>query len=567
MIKIVGDIIGSDSLAVIKKLYKDTWSVSGNIGGMDSGARVNKIEDNKWQLKGSIGGYESVGIFQKIQEDIWSLKGDIGGFISRAEIKKTSMGKWQLKGSIGGFNSVAEILIPEQTEQKTKRDYESKISPHFDFSHPDNKSNARQEAVIIYQGQEPDRFRKSGRLYERSEHLDILQNRAEFHHGVENRIFERYLRNCGKGLNVSSIGNSILPVAKVQVTRESLLELSEIPEVLAVMPDHELHLIEPVNMPDIPVSLIEKNDKMTWGIKRLEIPKLWETTKGRGAKVAVLDTGVYGDHPALKSRLKSFILIDPMGRRINAKPSFDAASHGTHVCGTIAGGRDYQEVSIGVAPEASLFAAGILLGGSTVATTIEGLVWAIEKGAGVINMSYGSNRYEPRYELIFRNLIENYDILPVVSIGNSGLGNTGSPGNIASAFSVGAFQKGAENVDFIAPFSSGGSLVFPGDPHHEIITKPDVAAPGVGVYSCIPPLKNSHEEQYAYQSGTSMAAPHVSGVAALLMSAYPGARAKEIMEVLKQTAVHPDGNKKRPDNRWGYGMINPAAACKALSGV
>jgi len=577
MIKLVGDIIGSGSLAEIKKLHEDRYSISGNIGGMDSTALIKKIEDNKWQLKGNIGGYGSSGIFKKIHEDIWELKGDIGGFTSEAEIKKVSREKWQLKGSIGGFSSFAEILIPEQDKQKIQNDYETKISPCFDFSQQEDRledraedrQNIKQQGIVIYQGEEPDRFRKSGRLYERSEHLDMLQNRSQIHQSIQNRIFERYLSRCNRGLkgdnqlNVSSIGNSILPVAKVEVTAETLSELAEIPEVLAVMPDHDFHLIEPVDMPILQIIIEENIDKITWGLKRLEIPKLWETTKGHGVKIAVLDSGVYGDHPALKGKVKSFILIDPMGRRISSKPSFDAQSHGTHVCGTISGSKNHQGVSIGVAPESSLYVAAVILDKATTTAVIEGLIWAIEKGAGIVNLSLGSTQYEPRYELLFKNLIDNYDILPVAAIGNEGHGNTGSPGNIDNAFSIGAIGKQNQ----IAHFSSGGSLVFPGDPNHETITKPDVVAPGVAVYSCIPPLKEYPGIQYTYCQGTSMAAPHVSGAAALLMSAYPGARVKEIMDVLKQTATHPNGPGKRPDNRWGYGMINPVEAFKALSGV
>lgn len=93
------------------------------------------------------------------------------------------------------------------------------------------------------------------------------------------------------------------------------------------------------------------------------------------------------------------------------------------------------------------------------------------------------------------------------------------------------------------------------------IDKPDVVAPGVQVWSSIPSIRTG-SASYAYLDGTSMAAPHVSGVAALLMAACPGASAVQIRDVLKQTAFHP--TKYRPDNRYGYGMIQPIEALKAL---
>ena len=86
------------------------------------------------------------------------------------------------------------------------------------------------------------------------------------------------------------------------------------------------------------------------------------------------------------------------------------------------------------------------------------------------------------------------------------------------------------------------------------------------MYSCIPPDKPQGEGfEYSYMDGTSMASPHVAGVAALLMAAHPSATVSEIATVLKQTARHPGGDHNRPDNRWGYGIIQPQDALSALS--
>ncbi|MGH9847891.1 MAG: S8 family serine peptidase, partial [Blastocatellia bacterium] len=86
----------------------------------------------------------------------------------------------------------------------------------------------------------------------------------------------------------------------------------------------------------------------------------------------------------------------------------------------------------------------------------------------------------------------------------------------------------------------------------------DLAAPGQDILSTYP------GEGYEYSSGTSMATPHVAGVAALLMAAKPEASVGEIIRVLKETARHPEGTILRPDNRWGYGLIRPAEALHAL---
>jgi serine protease AprX len=117
----------------------------------------------------------------------------------------------------------------------------------------------------------------------------------------------------------------------------------------------------------------------------------------------------------------------------------------------------------------------------------------------------------------------------------------------------------------VVPFSSGASLVFPGAEPHALVTKPDVVAPGVQIYSSIPPENRKDGLfEYTYMDGTSMATPHVAGVAALLMSAKPSASLNDIIEAMETTAKHPDSQKNRPDNRWGYGLIQPVKALKAL---
>ena len=98
------------------------------------------------------------------------------------------------------------------------------------------------------------------------------------------------------------------------------------------------------------------------------------------------------------------------------------------------------------------------------------------------------------------------------------------------------------------------------------MTKPDVVAPGAQIYSCIPPTKRPNGTfEYSCIDGTSMATPHVAGVAALLMATKPTAPVTDIIKVLKETASHPGGKDLRPCNRWGHGLIQPVEALKALN--
>lgn len=206
-----------------------------------------------------------------------------------------------------------------------------------------------------------------------------------------------------------------------------------------------------------------------------------------------------------------------------------------------------------------------MVGDATLWTLLEGISWAIEKGADIISMSLGFSYYEPLFAEVFNILLEQYGILPVVAIGNENHGNSSSPGNAPNSFAVGAMEKISRGKIDVAAFSSGASLVFPGEEPNALVTKPDVVAPGAQVFSCIPPQKMPEGTyEYTYMDGTSMATPHVAGVAALLMAARPEAQVSDIISALRETAKHPEGTLRRPDNRWGYGLIQPVEALKAL---
>jgi len=449
---------------------------------------------------------------------------------------------------------------------------QAKISPAFEPFLAESGAADKREAIVVFRAPETAEPRVRGRLRALKQRLDFIKQRSEAQRPLQKELFEDYRKLSHKTspgqlpLTASEIGGSALPVAAFEVTAKTLPALAEQPEVVAILPNQKIHLIKPKVVDYAKLGTQESKDGFTWGLKHLHISKLWETTKGKHITVAVLDTGVYGDHPALAGRVKKFVVIDPLGRRVTATPSFDSGSHGTHVCGTIAGGKTSADVSIGVAPEAELVVAGVLIGEATLRSLLEGISWTVENGADIINMSLGFSYYEPLFAEVFNVLIEQYGIIPVVAIGNENHGNSSSPGNAYNAFSVGAVEKATGGKIENAFFSSGASLVFPGDDSNALVTKPDVVAPGVQVFSCIPPQKTpTGIYEYSYMDGTSMATPHVAGVAALLMAAEPAASATQIIQVLKDTAKHPLGTDRRPDNRWGYGLIQPVEALKALS--
>jgi serine protease AprX len=450
--------------------------------------------------------------------------------------------------------------------------HDLKVSPAFQPFLADSGPENKRDAIVVYKAPPLEGLPVRGRLRVLKQRMASIKAQAAAQREIHAHIEQGYRKEGAKRMDVRQplsmvpIGSSALPVAAVEVTRKTLPALAEQPEVVAILPNQHIHLIRPKEVEYAKLARQETRDGLTWGLKQLGIPKVWETTKGEEINVAVLDTGVHGYHPALAGRVKEFVLIDPLGRRIEASPTFDAGRHGTHVCGTIAGGKTSEGVSIGVAPEANLLVAGVLIGDATVRTLLEGLSWAVEKGADVINMSLGFSYYEPLFAEVFDILINHYGILPVVAIGNENHGNSSSPGNAYNAFAVGAAEKVPRRRDLeIAAFSCGASLVFPGDQKNALVHKPDVVAPGVQVYSCIPPVKRDEGTfEYNYMDGTSMASPHVAGCAALLMAARPDAPLAEIIRALKDAAAHPGGASLRPDNRWGFGLVQLAEALAAL---
>lgn len=444
-----------------------------------------------------------------------------------------------------------------------------KISPAFKPFMAEGSSSDKSEAVVIYKPTAIKALPKQDRLSELKKRLDDIKDSTKEKTRV-NRLVKKYQKSGQdmlggkKTLQGSTIGSPLLPVASVEVTRKTLSLLEQQDDVVAVMPNQKISLLKPMEVNYGQLVKQEVNDGLTWGLKQMDIPRMWEETTGSGVNVAVLDTGVYGEHHALAGKVKDFIMIDPLGRRISALPTFDGGNHGTHVCGAIAGGKTPDDVSIGVAPGANLLVAAVLAGDATLTTLLKGISWAIEKEADVINMSLGFSYYEPKFAEVFRILVQDLSILPVVAIGNENHGNSSSPGNAPGGLAVGAVEKMPRNKYEVAFFSSGASLNFPGQEPNSMVIKPDVAAPGVQVYSCVPPEnKGGKTREYAYMDGTSMATPHVAGVAALLLSAKQEAMAGDIIKALTQTASHPNGDN-RPDNRWGWGMVNPWEALKAL---
>ncbi|MBI5209623.1 MAG: S8 family peptidase [Elusimicrobia bacterium] len=269
-------------------------------------------------------------------------------------------------------------------------------------------------------------------------------------------------------------------------------------------------------------------EEVPWGIERVNAPNAWAKTKGEGVKVAVIDTGIDFNHPDIKANYAGCY------NAIDAKVScMDDNGHGTHVSGTIAGALDGKGVA-GVAPKARLYAIKVLdaEGSGGLVGIIKGIVWAGNNGMQVANMSLGAP-----IGTIFMRAAVKYATLRGVTIvaaaGNSG-GAMGCPACYSDTIAVSA----SDSKDKIAGFSSRGAEV-------------DFIAPGVDVKSSVPGGK------YDTYDGTSMATPHVAGLAALAVAR--GAKGPSGVRAALKRSAKSIGLKAEEQ---GAGMIDAAALVK-----
>ncbi len=305
----------------------------------------------------------------------------------------------------------------------------------------------------------------------------------------------------------------------------------------------------------------ETNNQNLWNLDDIGVKELWDKgVTGKGIKIAVLDTGIDTEHPALKNKLVNWAEFSSSGSIISDSKPYDSDGHGTHVSGIAVGGS--VSLPLGVAPDAKL-AVGLVIprGGGTFSQILGGLEWVLDPdndpstddAPRAVNMSLGAIGYYKTWTKVFEKLLSN-NILPVCAIGNEGDGLSSSPGNSPNAIGVGAYDKNSK----AATFSSGNDkITWEEEGLLATYVKPDISSPGVQIYSSVPGGK------YEKWSGTSMATPHVAGAVALLMQAFPLASAYDLMHILKVGAI--DTGKPGADSRYGFGKLNLERSYQLLS--
>lgn len=265
-----------------------------------------------------------------------------------------------------------------------------------------------------------------------------------------------------------------------------------------------------------------------WALRTANVQAAWGVTRGRRETVvAIVDTGVDLSHPDLADHLLP-------GRDLvnqDDEPQ-DDNSHGTHCAGIVAATADNGVGIAGVAPGVSLLPVKVMdaQGAGSVATICEGIVWAADHGADVINLSIGGLG-GPEAKQAAVDYARAKGVVVVAAMGNDGKFHAVYPAASKGVIAVGATTA----EDTRASFSNMGVWMA-------------VSAPGHKIVSTI--LRGS----YWPMSGTSMAAPHVAGLAALLRSARPALTVDEVTERIRKGAK--DLGKPGYDDEFGQGRVD-----------
>jgi thermitase len=261
-----------------------------------------------------------------------------------------------------------------------------------------------------------------------------------------------------------------------------------------------------------------------WGPQKVQAPAAWDITRGSSSvRIAIVDTGVQYNHPDLSGKVVlGHDYVD------GDNDPYDGNGHGTHCAGIAAAVTNNSTGIAGMAPNASILAVRVLdsNGSGTLDAVANGIIYAADNGAKVISLSLGGSVGSTTLQNAV-NYAWNKGAVIVAAAGNSGISAPSYPAYYSNAIAVAA----TTSSDVKASYSNWGSWV-------------DVAAPGSSIYSTYP------TNTYTSLSGTSMATPHVAGLAGLL--AAQGRSNSNIRAAIQNTADPISGT----GTYWTYGRIN-----------
>ncbi|WP_082805130.1 S8 family serine peptidase [Neobacillus novalis] len=392
---------------------------------------------------------------------------------------------------------------------------------------------------------------------------------------VEQQNVLKYLKQEARKGNVESFkGYFIVNGMAVTATKEVAERIATFSEVEKLLPNETRQLFASTTKEESP-NLNLAN--VEWNVERVGAPALWEKgIDGSGVVVASIDTGVQWDHPAIKEKYRGYNAatgeVDHDFNWFDATAGrsipYDDFGHGTHVTGTMVGSEPDGSNKVGVAPGSKWIAVKAFseTSGSD-ANLLAAAEWIlaptdskgntrVDMAPDIVNNSWGGG---PGLDEWYRDVVRewrNAGIFPTFAAGNTSMTNNGGPGSVANpanypeSFAVGA----TDSNDIVGDFSLRGP-----SPYGEI--KPDISAPGANIRSSIP--RSDYDGGW---NGSSMAAPAVSAIVALLYEVDASLSVDEIEKILLETAT-PLKDKdypESPNNGYGYGLVNAYNAVSSI---
>ncbi|NOU83989.1 S8 family serine peptidase [Paenibacillus sp. LMG 31459] len=305
---------------------------------------------------------------------------------------------------------------------------------------------------------------------------------------------------------------------------------------------HYMYLTNDTVSENTGANVITPNDLLfstyQWNLPAIETELGWNLSKGsKEVVVAVVDTGVQADHPDLQGQL-----LAGYNAITNGGAPDDDVGHGTHVSGIIGALTNNEEGVAGISWYNKILPVKALdnSGAGTTYSVAEGIIWAADHGAKVINLSLG-NYADSQFLHDAIKYAYDRDVVIVSASGNDNTERPGYPAAYEEVIAVAATNSTGER----ASFSNYGDYI-------------DVAAPGESIASTYP------DNQYAALSGTSMASPHVAALAGLVRSLNPELTNKEVTELLTSNAV--DLGDAGHDKYYGWGQVDIYKTLQAAGG-
>ena len=312
-----------------------------------------------------------------------------------------------------------------------------------------------------------------------------------------------------------------------------IAELQATQGVLEVTPDYPLELAWEPNDP----GYVQGNQ---WALEKLGADVAWEFSSGETITVAVIDSGIDPNHPDLAGRtVPGYNFID------KNTDTTDLCGHGTHVSGIIAAETDNATGMAGVAPQAVIMPIKVIGENcyGNYSRLMQGILYAVDQGVRIISITSGGGfEHTGLHDAII--YARSKGVLVVVAAGNRGSALPFYPGSFDEAFTI----AGTDNADNQYTMTNYGQQI-------------DLSAPAVAIYSTY--WDKDAGSTYALMTGTSMAAPHVAGVAALILAIDPKLSLEALETALINSAT--DLGDAGKDQIFGWGRVTAWRAVAAVS--